>query len=605
MNNRREKFFMYLLLGRAGSVKGRVYRIKEDATRLKEYFFIFLSEDGSVKIKKTKSGADLFLNGHPVVEASLKHNDEIVLDDNIFRFVINENNLIELHDGKIFLYESDRLTLFEKRMEEKENPYFNSAGSKEEFIALLYKAVQDRFSDSRSLLFLWNEASGSFEKENSLSGKETTPFHISRSVFSAVLTEQKAVLSQDILKDPRFKNSDSLHGQSIHSIMCAPIIYREKMLGILYLYSSDLSFEFSKEDFDALCRICRESALVLEKLLSIERLANENRWLRENLKSKNAFIGKSDPVKKIFSLIERVAPTDLSVLIRGETGTGKERVAHLIHESSPRKEYPLVCVNCSALNESLLESELFGHEKGAFTDAKETKIGKFEQPDGGTIFLDEIGDIPLKVQVKLLRFLQEREFERVGGTKKIKVNVRIITATNRDLEKLIKEGNFREDLYYRLKAFQIHLPPLRDRKDDIEDLAFYFINRFTEDHNQGKRTITQEALTDLKKYSWPGNVREFKNTIEQALVLSSDRLLDKDHFFLEEETKENQNASEPRASADKKFKEAQEEFERSYFHQLLTQLKGRVSIVSKESGLERTYLHSKLKKLGMDPQDYR
>lgn len=243
-------------------------------------------------------------------------------------------------------------------------------------------------------------------------------------------------------------------------------------------------------------------------------------------------IGESPKMKEVFNVIQRIAQSDVTVLVRGETGTGKELVAAAIHKRSNRKDEPFIKLNCAAITDTLLESELFGHEKGAFTDAKETRKGRFELADGGTLFLDEIGDISASAQVKLLRVLQEREFERVGGSKTIKVNVRLVAATNRDLEQMVKDGEFREDLYYRLNVIPINTPPLRKRGDDIKLLVNFFLERSIRNHKK-MVTITDEAMDVLCKYPWPGNVRELENTIERIVLMGSeDGITKKDMLLL-------------------------------------------------------------------------
>ncbi len=242
-------------------------------------------------------------------------------------------------------------------------------------------------------------------------------------------------------------------------------------------------------------------------------------------------IGESPKMKSVFKVIERIAESNVTVLVRGETGTGKELVAAAIHKRSKRKEEPFVKLNCAAITDTLIESELFGHEKGAFTDAKEARKGRFELADGGTLFLDEIGDISASAQVKLLRVLQEREFERVGGSKTIKVNVRLVAATNRNLEEMVKNGTFREDLYYRLNVIPIDLPPLRERGDDIEQLVNFFLQKSMNNHKK-RIVITEEAMEILSQYSWPGNVRELENTIERIVLMGSEEGISADEMLL-------------------------------------------------------------------------
>jgi len=273
-----------------------------------------------------------------------------------------------------------------------------------------------------------------------------------------------------------------------------------------------------------------------ELLLNIRKAIEHYSLLRENLRLRGearvrygfaSIIGKNARMQEIYQLIEKVAPTTASVLITGESGTGKELVARAIHINSPREKAPFISVNCAALPETLLESELFGHERGAFTGATAMRKGRFELADTGTLFLDEIGDIPLPLQAKLLRVLQERSFERVGGARPINVDVRIITATNRELKDEVDEGRFREDLYYRLNVLQIHLPPLRERADDIPMLTEHFINKFAKMLNKPELRISGDALRYLVGLSWEGNVRELENTIERAAILCSDDVVQK------------------------------------------------------------------------------
>ena len=266
-----------------------------------------------------------------------------------------------------------------------------------------------------------------------------------------------------------------------------------------------------------------ELEITVKKALDKKSLLFENRYLRNQLRERHRFdnmIGKSRKIQEVYKIMERVAPTDSTVLIYGKSGTGKELVAKAIHYNSPRKGKPFISVDCGALSESLLESELFGHVKGSFTDATVTKPGLFEVASGGTFFLDEVSNISLAIQAKLLRVLQEREFKPVGGTKWKKVDIRLITATNRDLKELIKEGSFREDLFYRLNIVPILLPPLRERREDIPLLTFHFLQKYNRDRNRKIKTVSSQTMRLLINYSWPGNVRELENVIERAMVMN-------------------------------------------------------------------------------------
>jgi two-component system NtrC family response regulator/two-component system response regulator HydG len=276
-----------------------------------------------------------------------------------------------------------------------------------------------------------------------------------------------------------------------------------------------------------------ELEVILQRVLDKKRLLEETRMLRERVHQKYRFdnlVGESPEMLAAFKTVRQVAPSSSSVLLLGESGTGKELFAQALHQNSPRKDKPFIKVACAALPETLLESELFGHEKGSFTGALYARAGRFEMADGGTLFLDEIGDISPPVQIKLLRFLEEREFERVGSNRTYKVDVRIVCATHRDLKKKLEDGSFREDLYYRLNVIEIHIPPLRERASDIPVLAHHFLKRYADANRKDIRGITDEALALLLRHSWPGNVRELENAIERAVVLANEPVLTADHF---------------------------------------------------------------------------
>ncbi len=289
----------------------------------------------------------------------------------------------------------------------------------------------------------------------------------------------------------------------------------------------------------------RVISLLVERALERQTLVIQNRDLRSKLEDRFHFkniVGKSEKMVKVFDLIRHIAPYDSSVLIIGESGTGKELIANAIHYNSPRASKPFVKVSCASLSEGIIESELFGHEKGAFTGAITSRKGRFEMAHEGTLFLDEVEDIPPSTQIKLLRVLQEGEFERVGGNKTIKVDIRIIAASNRDLQEEVRKGNFREDLYYRLNVVNIKLPPLRDRKEDIPFLVNFFIEKFNQKYHMNVKGVSQRAMSCLMDYQWSGNVRELENTIESALVIHHPEVLDLPH--LPQEIRESQGAPE-------------------------------------------------------------
>ena len=329
----------------------------------------------------------------------------------------------------------------------------------------------------------------------------------------------------------------------------------------------------------------------VQKALSHRKVQQENVRLRETVAEVQRppdMVGQSRAMQKVFDAIETVAPTDATVLITGESGTGKELVARAIHSGSPRKFQPLVAIHCGALTETLLESELFGHEKGAFTGAQYRKKGKFEIAEGGTVFLDEIGDITLKTQTDLLRVLQEREIVRVGGNQPIKVDFRCVAATNKDLQQLIDEGRFRPDLFYRLNVFRIEIPPLRERKDDIPLLVNHFVQKFSQAMNKRITRVAPSAMYQLQQYGWPGNVRELENAVERAMVVAQEPELREQDFILKPRT-----AAEPEAKG-----KTLDDIEKAHILHVLEECGGNQTRTAEVLDIDRVTLHNKLKKYG-------
>ncbi|MCW5979197.1 MAG: sigma-54-dependent Fis family transcriptional regulator [Bryobacteraceae bacterium] len=338
---------------------------------------------------------------------------------------------------------------------------------------------------------------------------------------------------------------------------------------------------------------------VVNKGLEMRALRDENRKLREELGHRYAFeniVGRSTAMQEIFGAIERVAPTRATVLIAGESGTGKDLIARAIHYHSPRRDRPFVKIDCTTIPENLMESELFGYEKGAFTGAAAAKPGKFEMADTGTVFLDEIGDMPAAIQVKLLRVLQERQFERLGSTKTRQIDVRVIAATNADLRAALENGEFREDLYYRLNVVPLNMPPLRDRKDDIPALVDYFIRKYSKELGGRVVAVSPEALQALWAHHWPGNVRELQNVIERSLVLCSGERLEASDVKLDPSPRYNHAAEEPLLPAGMTL----EEHERSLIRKALEQANGNKSQAARLLGLTRNALRYRLSQMGLE-----
>ncbi|MCK4390167.1 MAG: sigma-54-dependent Fis family transcriptional regulator [Desulfobacterales bacterium] len=338
--------------------------------------------------------------------------------------------------------------------------------------------------------------------------------------------------------------------------------------------------------------------VTINNALNFRQLEEENRFLRKKTLEKHSITGNSPPIQAVKKQIAVAAPTRAWILITGENGTGKELVARTIHQMSHRADKPLIDVNCAAIPDQLIESELFGHEKGAFTDATSRKRGKFEVANGGTIFLDEIGDMSLKTQAKILRLLQEQKFERLGGTRTLTVDVRVIAASNKDLEREIEKGTFREDLYYRLNVIPIEVPPLRNRTEDIPLLIETFLKESAADGHCGLKTITPQAIEHLKVYRWPGNVRELKNLVERLAIMTESKVIDEDDIPSSYKGKDAMPADVGIFDVDF-LKEAKKQFEKTYILRKLSENENNISQTADAIGIERSHLHKKIKFLGI------
>ena len=395
----------------------------------------------------------------------------------------------------------------------------------------------------------------------------------------------------------------------MHSGMWVPLIHRERTLGVLAV-ASRAEGAFGQQDADKLGQLAGHVAMAVNNALAFrqiaelrDRLNQEKQYLEDEIDLDHRFdeiVGESSGLRSVLRQIETVAPTDATVLIQGETGTGKELLARAIHRLSPRRERTFIKLNCAAIPAGLLESELFGHEKGAFTGAIARKMGRLELADQGTLFLDEVGEMPLDLQPKLLRALQEREIERLGGTRPIHVNVRLIAATNRDLARMVAEKQFRSDLYYRLKVFPVFAPPLRERAADIPNLVRHFVSLHSRRMGKSIETIPAEAMEALTRWKWPGNVRELENFLERAVILSRGPVL---HVPLSELESQDREEEDEEPDANPTLLAA----EREHILRALREAKGMIggpAGAAVRLGLKRTTLNSKIKKLGIERRDY-
>ncbi|MFA4948482.1 MAG: sigma 54-interacting transcriptional regulator [Candidatus Krumholzibacteriia bacterium] len=432
---------------------------------------------------------------------------------------------------------------------------------------------------------------------------EIEEFAISDSIVNDAADRGEPLFISDLLDDNRFKDQKSVIDLQLKRAVCVPLLLEQSVIGVIYADSDRLSPALAKDDMSIISAFAAQATIAVENaklhgkaVHSKEALERENLKLRQELTGKyelSGFIGRSKSMQEIFLTIQKVASYTTTVLIQGETGTGKELIARAIHLNGSRKGKPLVTINCGAMPKELLESELFGHKRGSFSGAVSDKAGLFEAASGGTIFLDEIGEMPLELQVKLLRVLQEGEVRRVGENTDRKVDVRVIAATNRDLNDDVKKGLFRGDLYYRLNVVPITIPPLRERQEDIIPLVEHFLRKFGSKMNKTGVEISSEAMKFLLTNPWPGNVRELENSIERALALSgTSRLLAPEHFpHIHPES-----GILDRLTEGKSLKEMLQAVERRFIVEALEKTGGRVTRAAELLAVTRQHLHNKIKR---------
>jgi Nif-specific regulatory protein len=435
-------------------------------------------------------------------------------------------------------------------------------------------------------------------------------FKVGEGITGQVVQSGKPIVVPRISKEPEFLNRMPRRADIARhelSFICVPIAVQRTTAGTLAVdlkFKPERDYESSVKFFGIVSSMIAQ-ALNVQRLVEEERrrLVDENTHLRQELRERYDFsniIGTSGPTREMYEQVAQVAQTNTTVLIRGESGTGKELIAHAIHYNSLRAKKPFVKVSCAALPDTLIESELFGYEKGAFTGANARKKGRFELAEGGTIFLDEIGDINASTQVKLLRVLQEREFERLGGTDSVRVNVRVIAATNKDMEKAIAAGTFREDLYYRLNVFTIFVPPLRDRKADLLLLADHFLEKFSREHGKVIKRISTPAIDMLMSYHWPGNVRELENALERAVLVCDGQVIHGHHLPPSLQTAEG-SGTVTRVS----LKDAVEGFERDLIQDALKTTRGNRAKAARLLDTTERILNYKVRNLGVDVRRFR
>ncbi len=401
---------------------------------------------------------------------------------------------------------------------------------------------------------------------------------ISDSIVRQVVESGRPLIVSDALADTTFGKSDSVIAMKLSSVMCAPLLSQGQVIGALYVGNDKVKSLFERTQLELLSIFASQASLILQNAMLLSALRSDKAKLEADLKDKRfgEIIGACPGMMEVFRKLQKVAGTDISVLITGETGTGKELIAREIHRRSQRADGPFITINCGAIPENLIESELFGHVRGAFTGAVASRPGKFQAADKGTLFLDEIGELPINLQVKLLRALQERVVFRVGDSKPEKVDIRVVAATNRNLEEEIRANNFREDLYYRLNVVNIWLPPLRDRGDDLVIIAKALLTKYADELGSQVRGFSPAALSSLRKYNWPGNIRQVENRIKKALVLCDQTLLSPEDLDL------GANGESPILPLEK----AKEDFQRRYVLEVLERNNGNRTQTARDLGVD-------------------
>ncbi|MEY3015660.1 MAG: hypothetical protein RIT45_4395 [Pseudomonadota bacterium] len=417
-------------------------------------------------------------------------------------------------------------------------------------------------------------------------------FPISDTIVARVIATRMPEIVRDALNDTMFSAARSVLDFKLASVLCVPLMVRGELLGVIYLGNDNVVNLFNRDALDVATVFAAQAAMVLRNAILIRELQVSNESLTQQLERIHfgSLIGTSGAMKEVFRKIDKVARTDVSVLIEGETGTGKELVASELHRRSHRENGPFIVINCGAIPENLLESELFGHVKGSFTGAVNTRDGKFQAADGGTLFLDEVGEMPLNLQVKLLRVLEERRVTRIGESQARDVDIRVVAATNRNLAEEVRSGNFREDLYYRLNVVRLELPPLRERGSDVELLGRYFLRKYGDELGVPASSFADDAVRALRGHRWPGNIRELENRIKKAVIFCDAGIVKAEDLDLQE-------ASEGRVLP---LNEAKEQFALDYVRRILEQNDGNRTQTAKELGVDVRTIFRYLEKVRQD-----
>ncbi len=593
-----------------------------DASVSRKHCLLRQEEDGRFQLKDLDSRNGTLVNGLAAKEQWLRHGDEIATGDSVFLFLLEDEDQplpasrVEfddshptaetkvIHPKEVMYLQPDRLLRELPATSQvarnlnallKISRVVHAIRGLEELQAQLLDLIFEVVPAGRGAILL---AEGTGQEFNCLYARtrqagQPQLVRVSRTIALQVMKENVAILGLDV-PSGKLRDVASLAASEVRSLLCVPLTVFQRSIGCIYLDSTNATNRFHEDHLQLLAAIAGISAVALDNARRLQWLEQENQRLTTEVRQEQSLVGEGVRMKEIFQFLTRVAPTESTVLLEGESGTGKELVARALHRNSPRGNKPFVAINCAAIPESLLESDLFGHERGAFTGAAVQKKGRLEVADGGVVFLDEIGELAPALQVKLLRVLQEREFERVGGTHTIKVDIRLIAATNRDLNEAVRTGEFRQDLYYRLAVVRLTMPPLREHREDIPMLTRHFVQKYAKRSKVKPKAVSREAMAALVNYEWPGNVRELENAIERALVMgSSDAVLLEDlpESLLEQES--------PAEMHEGKYHAGIKELKKQLIADAVEQTGGNYVEAAAILGVHPNYLHRLIRNLGI------